>query len=683
MNIQNHRLVKIIFVIFFSLTVSQCDFVKVDAGEDQVVNAGDKVHLRGTIKYWTRSNKYRSKKKFKHDDNLVIEWCQDEGTKVDLIKPHKLHTKFVAPTPFAFDEILGFTLTVKRHGRVIGRDSVEVKAQRPTISGRITAVDGMELQDISINVLSKGTVVTSEISDVNGDFFFDLPGNRDFVLALSGDGYADQVVPVRNPGTHGSLFLDITMISRGSTEGFTVGEGSMVTISGVDGASVTVTDNSFVDENDDRVDGEIHLTITPVDVSRQAYLAAFPGTFSGVLEGAREASPFYSLGAAEFEFTQNGQPVQLADGEFAVIQIPIYFNNYQDGTPIKITDPPIPLWSLNEDTGIWEQEGTGTVVPSPDSPTGLAMEATVGHFSWWNCDVTMNAAQAIVTVFGGSTGTVLIKARTNADIAWGPNTVETVSQVGVPTAPLWIPSNGEVCFWAEINFDNGSSGSTPEVCITAAPNSIVNVDLDGPMAGDVNIITIPAATADVLDVVAYAGFAVDRVQLLSSTYETAVSYTISSGALPAGLELNTVNSTRAEITGVPTVADEFSVDVTARDSDDFTYTVTINYDVIAGEPPPELDESIFISYTWDWGTSTATPSSVNMNAYNTGGAATDWSFSFPPSDPPPEGLSLHPDTGILTITAGEIVWWRDVTLTASNASGTSEADFIIEDSDGS
>ena len=60
------------------------DFViKLDAGEDQVVNAGDKVHLKGTIKYGKSSNKYHSKKKFK--DDLVIKWRQEIGTKVHLI----------------------------------------------------------------------------------------------------------------------------------------------------------------------------------------------------------------------------------------------------------------------------------------------------------------------------------------------------------------------------------------------------------------------------------------------------------------------------------------------------------------------------------------------------------------------------------------------------------------------
>ncbi len=621
MNIQNHRLVKIIFAVFLSLTVSQASALKdikdvkysenekkehendkdkdnhkknskhhddcvisVDAGDDQVVNAGEMVYLRGTIKYGENN-----KKNSKHHDHLVIKWRQDIGTKVHLIKRRGLRTKFVAPTPFASDEILVFTLTVNRHGEVISSDSVEVKAQgqvnAPTISGRITAVDGTELPDISINVLSSDIVFASDTSDANGDFFFDLDGNSDFVLALSGDGYADQVVPVRTPITPGSLFLDITMIMRGSTSPQSFPVGSSQGISGPDGSSVFGLGGvSFVDVNGDPVTGDIDVTITPVDVSRQAYLAAFPGEFSGVLEGAREASPFYSLGAAEFEFSQNGQPVQLASEQSVFIRIPIYFANYQNGDPIY-EGHVIPLWSLNEDTGIWEQEGTGTVTStSGPSPTGLVLEATVDHFSWWNCDVTMNAAQVIVIV-SGEPGTALIKARTNADIGWRPNTVETVSQVNILTSPLYIPSDSEVCFWAEINFDNGSSSSTPEVCITVAsgdPQPVTVTLGSPPVAVPVDIITIPATATD--RVVGYVGFAVNRVQLLPRTYETEVTYTIISG-LPAGLSLNRVNATRAEITGVPEQDGMFEVVVEATDDDGNTDTITIYYEIIADVVP--------------------------------------------------------------------------------------------------
>jgi hypothetical protein len=61
------------------------------------------------------------------------------------------------------------------------------------------------------------------------------------------------------------------------------------------------------------------------------------------------------------------------------VYIPIYTSGAMAGDKI-------PLWSINEDNGSWVEEGTGTVVVSEDSPTGLSMRAVIGHLSWWNCD---------------------------------------------------------------------------------------------------------------------------------------------------------------------------------------------------------------------------------------------------------------------------------------------------------
>jgi hypothetical protein len=56
----------------------------------------------------------------------------------------------------------------------------------------------------------------------------------------------------------------------------------------------------------------------------------------------------------------------------------------------------MPVWSLNETTGVWVQEGEGTVVASA-SATGLALRATVTHFSWWNPDHFSNARQVNIS----------------------------------------------------------------------------------------------------------------------------------------------------------------------------------------------------------------------------------------------------------------------------------------------
>lgn len=604
-------LVKTFFTIllFFSVFIASAadDVEAISAGVDQTVNAGDVVNLSGSIVFEEDQHKHKHSKKHKHkrqkkykeykkphkhghkrghekDENeIVITWMQTAGTTVALDGENTLAPLFTAPGAITADEILTFLLTVSdNNGNVVATDSVNVTVianqviQTSTVSGRITDVSGNVLTNVSINALSSGASVASATSTADGQFVIELTANNDAVLQFSAAGYADQVVPVRSPKADGNIFLDISMIARGASQSFDAAVGGSLT--GSDGASVMVSADSFVDAAGNPVTGNIDLTITPVDVSRPASLAAFPGEFSGVLEGDTTGTPIISFGTVEFEFTSGGQPVNLAPGQTANVIIPMYFDTYQDGTPVNLGDM-IPLWSLNEDTGIWQQEGTGTVIFSNDSPTGFAMDATVTHFSWWNCDVSSNVAQAIVTVFGPDTGTALIRARTTADIGWRPTMVETVSEVGVPTSPLYIPSNGEVCFWADIEFDNGSSGPTPEVCVTAAPGSLINVDLVAPGTGPVVIATQPAAAAGILDMAGSLSFPVDPVSLRTATFETSVNYAIISGALPSGLSLNPVTATRAEIVGVPTESGAFSIVVEATDSDGFTDTVIINFNI--------------------------------------------------------------------------------------------------------
>jgi len=716
MDIKKLGMLQFLFVLFFSFTTSLAfasddDITAVSAGVDQVVGLGDTVSLTGVITFEEddAKKKHRHKKHGKHgkynkhhehdkhekhekhkkhkkhrkhdgdddddEDEIVISWVQTAGTAVILTGANTLTPTFTAPTQLTADEVLTFTLNVSDDdGELIASDTVSITVEVPvsTITGRITAVDGTELAGVTVNVLASGASQTTVTSAANGHFSAVLVANADYVLQFSAAGYADQVVPARSPKQDGSIFLDISMIARGAVQTFDAATDAVIT--GNDGASVSVAANSFVDANGAVVTGNIDVTVTPVDVSSPATLAAFPGEFSGVLEGAVDDTAIISFGTVEFEFSQNGQPLQLGGNQTAGVLLPIYIDTYQDGSPIAIGDT-IPLWSLNEDTGIWVQEGTGTVVASTDSPTGLAMDATVSHFSWWNCDVSANTAQAIVTVFGQDTGTALIKARTTANIGWRPTTVETVSAVAVPTAPLYIPSNGEVCFWAEIAFDNGSNGTTSETCVNAAPSSLINIDLVSPVSGPVNIITTPAATGGMLDVTGYFGFPTTRIQFQPSTFETFVNYSIISGNLPAGLFLVPVNATRAEISGVVAQPGVFNVVVQAMDADGNTDTVTINYTVVTSVPPPVLEQNIEIFYN-------NIPFSFDLNIYNTntGGPVSNWALSYNPvfeQIPPPPELVLDPVTGILTATDYCIFW--DGILVASNASGSTEVPILVED----
>lgn len=574
------------------------------------------------------------------------------------------------------------------------------------VSGRVTSTTGAELLGVSVKVLQNG-VLQNEATNTaaNGGFDLDLASNTEFTLTFTAAGYANQVQSVKTPANGQSVNIDITLIARGGVQ--TLSEDNPVTI-GMDGALVSLPDNSFVDSlgNTVLISDGINVTITPVDVSTPVGVAAFPGDFSGVPEGQGTATPILSYGTVEYQFTRasDGAVLQLGAEQQAQIEIPIYTKTHQDGTPIAAGDT-IPLWSLDEETGIWTQEGTGTVIisTSDNSPTGLAMLATVSHFTWWNCDVTMNAANAIVTVTAPESGAALIKARTNADIGgWRPNTVDTVITVGASTSPLPIPSNGEVCFWAEISFTSGNNATTPEICVTAAPNATVNVNLQ--VAGGTLGITSSPDTA----VTTFINVAPVQIKLQPTTSESDVIYSVLSGQLPFGVSLVAISSTSAVISGIPTQADEINpIIIQGLDSDGNTATVSLTYNVIDAVQPPTLqtgslytDDGIFFEpserdeFVNVESNKFITNEDIPFALIAEGGEVTSWGISNinaseggggiilgVGSSPVPlsgQGIAINASTGVLSVDWDQVTapeysggdYVLKFTLTGSNAGGS-------------
>jgi PKD repeat protein len=200
-------------------------------------------------------------------------------------------------------------------------------------------------------------------------------------LRFAKAGFADQIKSIELPVGASGGYLEVRMLAREAP--LTLPSAAAGgTLAGKDGARVTFAPNSLVDANGQPVTGAVQVNVTPVNVGSNA--EAFPGLFAGFREdGARGLLASY--GTVEYVLTSNGQRVQLAPGASATVEIPIYTTLNLDRTTV-VAGATIPLWSLDERTGVWVQEGVGTVVANPGSPSELALRAQVTHFSWWNCD---------------------------------------------------------------------------------------------------------------------------------------------------------------------------------------------------------------------------------------------------------------------------------------------------------
>lgn len=199
-------------------------------------------------------------------------------------------------------------------------------------------------------------------------------------LKFSKPGYADQFKTQMLPAGAESGYLPVTMLAREPALTLPSAEagGELV---GKHGVKVVFAPGSLVDGNGAPVSGPVQVAMTPVDVVDN--LRAFPGRFAGVRPGG-EQGLLLSYGTVEFVLSAAGVPVQLAPGKKATIEIPIYTALKRDGTPIAEGDS-FPIWSLNESTGGWTEEGSGIAVAAA-SPSDLALRAEVTHFSWWNHD---------------------------------------------------------------------------------------------------------------------------------------------------------------------------------------------------------------------------------------------------------------------------------------------------------
>jgi len=340
-------------------------------------------------------------------------------------------------------------------------------------------------------------------------------------------------VPVATPLNGGEIALPVTMMEHQYTTSFDASS-DLFDLVGPDGSTISVFGNSFVDANNQPVTGLIDMSITSVDVSNSAELGAFPGEFSGTGDG-QPTSTIISQGTVEYTFSQNGVPIQLSESATAFIELPTHSLQYPGGEPISIGDT-IPMWSLNAETGLWEQEGEGTVVASVKTTAELALQGSASHFSWWNCDVSAQTGTVKVSVFGPGTGTAVIEGVTTADIGWRPSTAVTTSEVGVFTNPLFVPADEEVCYSSEVNFDSGAVANTPVECVTVANNESIDVLLfvqDGPFELVARLVSTTTSSA-AIDANVFT--AIDRV-MAPVSYEETINYEVQ-GNLPPGLQCN-------------------------------------------------------------------------------------------------------------------------------------------------
>ena len=160
---------------------------------------------------------------------------------------------------------------------------------------------------------------------------------------------------------------------------------------------VSIPPDAVMDALGQPVTGTVHVTIAPLDPTRQ--LASMPGPLEGTSSSTGQSVQLESFFMAEVSLWSNGSPVQLAPGKSATLEFVLpaaLSSQFQAGDTV-------PAWWFDLDAGLWREEGSGTIQPSSSNPGRLAWVVTVKHFTWWNCDAPWTDKSCVdVLVVDGS-----------------------------------------------------------------------------------------------------------------------------------------------------------------------------------------------------------------------------------------------------------------------------------------
>ena len=165
--------------------------------------------------------------------------------------------------------------------------------------------------------------------------------------------------------------VEIKLLPKNFNQTFETEAGGTITMNG--GATVVFAPNSIRTADGTAYNGAVKVAATWLDPSKVATLDEMPGNLFGVNNRGEEVVlGTYGMIAVELE-SASGEPLNILAGKTATITMPVP-SVLLNGAPAEI-----PLWSYNEEFGVWAEEGAATL-------SNGTYTAEVSHFSYWNCD---------------------------------------------------------------------------------------------------------------------------------------------------------------------------------------------------------------------------------------------------------------------------------------------------------
>lgn len=291
---------------------------------------------------------------------------------------------------------------------------VEGRMEDIALSGIVRDASGTPIEGVSI-------VSGSSAATTNTDGFFEFDQiqvvsaqNDRSVVRFSKAGYFDVVRSMDADDAEGASWEvvmckkennDFTSVKTySSSSDQTLQAGEMKIDMPQDGYKVDGTGAGYT--------GKVKSEMVYLDPNNDRFSEMMPGGDLAAVRSDNSSAQLVSYGMTDLNmYAENGDKLQLKDGSKAKLTFPI---------PAGMGENPpasIPLWSFNEKTGLWEEEGSAAL-------QGNVYVGEVSHFSWVNLDYPEKQG----TVYGyvkDDTGKVLPGVRLNIGQLLGSKTTKS------------------------------------------------------------------------------------------------------------------------------------------------------------------------------------------------------------------------------------------------------------------
>ena len=263
---------------------------------------------------------------------------------------------------------------INNGGGTAGNDPAPLTA---ILQGNITDENGQPAMDVAIKVGNKTATTNAHgyFRIVNAS----LDKNASLVTAEK-TGYFKAYRTFN--ATSGVNQVVIKLVRKTLAGTVVAGSGGDVTLS--NGSKISLPANGVVKASGGSYSGTVNVYASYIDPTAQDIFKTVPGSFMADDKNNKRVF-LTSYGMLAVELTSSaGEKLQIAAGSTATLTMPIP-SSVQSTAPATIS-----LWYVDEQTGIWKEEGTAT-------KNGNNYVGEVKHFSFWNCDFSGPAVNLSMT----------------------------------------------------------------------------------------------------------------------------------------------------------------------------------------------------------------------------------------------------------------------------------------------